>query len=63
MSRTTQECPRCGLTFQAKAKTKVKPANGNAGYLCGLKDALCDYRRGKECIYKLACTEKKERKL
>jgi hypothetical protein len=62
MSRTTKECPRCGLTFRTKAKPKVKPAKGNAGYLCGLKDVLCDYMWGKQCIYERVCAAKKVRK-
>jgi hypothetical protein len=64
MSRPTQECPRCGLTFRIKAKAKVKPANGNAVYLCGLNlnYVVCDYMWGKQCIYERVCAAKKVRK-
>ena len=50
MSRTTQECPRCGLEFRAKAKPKAKPAKGRTGYLCTFNTVY----PSEACIHKEA---------
>jgi hypothetical protein len=58
MTRPTQKCPRCGLTFRTKAKTKSRTL-----YECTVEDACCKWRRVRECTYEKDCTAKKVRKV